>query len=63
MASIAIVEDAIAQLTQHSHIPLAQPTLLFWVSAGSLEDVEYRAETLRSLFEGADMTITAHAGL
>ena len=62
VASIETVEDAISQLTEHSHIPLAQPTLLFWVSADTLEELDYRAETLRSLFEGADMAMVRPLG-
>jgi hypothetical protein len=62
LTSIETVENAIEQLTEHSHIPLAQPTLLFWVAAGNLEDLEFRAETLRSLFEGADMTMVRPLG-
>ncbi len=60
--SIETVENAIDQLSEHSHIPLAQPTLLFWVSADNLEELEFRAETLRSLFEGADMTMVRPLG-
>jgi len=62
MAARDTVESAIDQLAASSHVPLAQPTMLFWVSAGSLDDVEARAETVRSLFEGSDITMVRPLG-
>ena len=62
VAAISTVESAIDQLANNAHIPLGQPTLLFWVSAGTLEEVEFRAETVRSLFEGSDITVVRPLG-
>ena len=60
--AIDTVEAAIDQLANNAHIPLAQPTMVFWVSADALEDVEFRAETVRSLFEGSDITVVRPLG-
>ncbi len=60
--AIDTVEAAIDQLANNAHIPLAQPTMVFWVSGDTLEDVEFRAETVRSLFEGSDITVVRPLG-
>jgi len=60
--AIDTVEAAINQLANNAHIPLAQPTMVFWVTGDTLEDVEFRAETVRSLFEGSDITVVRPLG-
>ncbi len=61
-SAIAAAEEAMEQLTEHSHMPLCEPTLVFWLRADNADELERRAEILTALFEGADIVLVRPLG-
>ena len=62
VAAVDSVEEGLEQLSAQGHIPMSEPTMLFWVSADSRETLEWRAETLRALCEGSDISLVRPLG-
>ncbi len=61
-AAVYSVEEGLEQLSAQGHVPLSEPTMLFWVSAPDRDTLEWRAETVRALCEGSDISLIRPLG-